>query len=288
MIKRFQKGQMPAVLLSTAIRHMTGAGVPDATRDARILLSHAMGVTSGAGLTPFMQDAVPDQAIAKFEDVVERRIQRQPVSQIIGKRHFATRQFHVTQDVMDPRPETEILIELAKEEPYARVLDLGVGSGAILMTLLADRRGQSTGVGVDLSEEACHVAFANAQACGVLDQADIFISDWFEHVEGTFDLIVSNPPYIAQSEMDALSPEVHDWEPHMALTDGADGLTAYRRICADLDAYLAPGGRFLCEIGPSQGAAVSALIRDAGLVDLAVHRDWDGRDRVVFGRKPVS
>ena len=154
------------------------------------------------------------------------------------------------------------------------------------MTLLADRRGQSRGTGVDLTEEACSVAYANAQSIGVVEQADIFISDWFEYVEGQFDLIVSNPPYITRAEMELLQPEVHDWEPHTALTDGADGLTAYRRIAAELLTYLSPGGRFLCEIGPDQGEAVSHILTAAGLADVTVHPDMDGRDRVVHARHP--
>ncbi|MBM7067481.1 peptide chain release factor N(5)-glutamine methyltransferase [Actibacterium sp. 188UL27-1] len=276
-------GQQGNQVIATAVRWLRDAGVDDAPRDARILLAHALRI-SPAALTPRIHDTLTDAELKSYGSLIEQRRMRQPVAQIVGYRRFATRTFKVTPDVMDPRPETETLIELAKAEPYTNVLDLGVGSGAILLTLLADRRGQARGTGVDLTEEACAVAYANAQSTGVVEQADIFISDWFQYVEGQFDLIVSNPPYIAAQEMELLQPEVHDWEPHTALTDGVDGLTAYRRIAADLLTYLSPGGRFLCEIGPSQGAAVSEILSAAGLADVTVHTDIDGRDRVVAAR----
>ncbi|MEL6523197.1 MAG: peptide chain release factor N(5)-glutamine methyltransferase [Pseudomonadota bacterium] len=283
----FMSGQQGSQVIATAVRWLRAAGIEEPVRDARILLAHALK-SSPAGISPRMHDVLADHELKSFEGLITQRRMRQPVAQIVGYRRFATRTFKVTPDVMDPRPETETLIELAKKEPYSNVLDLGLGSGVILLTLLADRRGKARGTGVDLTEEACHVAYANAQSCGVTDVADIFISDWFQYVEGQFDLIVTNPPYIAGKEMEFLQPEVHDWEPHTALTDGADGLTAYRRIAEDLLTYLAPGGRFLCEIGPTQGTEVSEILAAAGLVDVTVHPDMDGRDRVVLGRHPTN
>jgi release factor glutamine methyltransferase len=286
MTRLFKTGLTGQQAVTTAVRHLNEAGVADAPRDARKLLAHALGVSSAA-LGVHIFDPLTQKTLKAFEEAIQRRLRRQPVSQIIGTRHFATRTFQVTPDVLDPRPETEILIEVAKTEPYTRVLDLGLGSGVILCTLLADRRGQCTGVGVDVTEAACAVAFANAQSTGVIEVIDIFISDWFEHVEGQFDLIVTNPPYIAASEMSALAPEVREWEPHGALSDGGDGLTAYRRISAQVLTYLAPGGRFICEIGPTQAKDVVHLLEAAGLVDIHIHQDFDARDRVVSARHPV-
>ncbi|MEF9605777.1 peptide chain release factor N(5)-glutamine methyltransferase, partial [Paracoccus sp. PXZ] len=157
-------------------------------------------------------------------------------------------------------------------------------TGAILISLLAERPG-ARGTGTDISPAALMVARENAARIGVC--ADFLESDWFASVAGQFDLIVSNPPYIALDEMADLSPEVREWEPRHALTDGADGLSAYRAIAAGAPAHLSPGGRLLVEIGPTQGRAVAALMQAAGLVEPRILPDLDGRDRVVGARKPL-
>ena len=280
-----REGTMAATAIQAVIPWLRRAGVPDAARDSRVLMAEAFGVEPGA-LPGRIRDPLPKPVAQRFDSFIKRRMRREPVSHIRGRRYFMTRSLLVSANVLDPRPETEVLVRLAMEEPYMRVLDLGTGSGAILCTLLADRRGIATGVGVDTGEEVCQVAYDNAQSVGVGDFADIFISDWFEHVEGTFDLIVTNPPYIAAAEMADLAPEVRVWEPHFALTDGGDGLGAYRRIAQDLPRFLRPGGRFLCEIGPTQASAVRALLEGAGLTGIEVHPDLDGRDRVLLGRMP--
>lgn len=279
-------GMTGAQALATAVRWLRSSGIENAPLDGRRLLAHCMK-PSGAGLAGVMQDPLTADQTNAFERLIRQRMERQPVAQIIGSRHFMTRQFKVTSDVMDPRPETETLIEIAEREPYSHVLDLGVGSGAILLTLLANQRGKATGVGIDKTEEACAVAYANAQATGVLDAADIFISDWFQYVEGHFDLIVSNPPYIALDEMDGLAPEVKDWEPRHALTDEGDGLGAYRAIAAGVMDFLKPNGRFLCEIGPTQAQAVTDILTQSGLTDLETFPDIDGRNRVIQARHPI-
>ena len=279
-------GTVSAMAIQSVLPWLRRAGVADAPRDARLLMAEAWGIELGA-LPTRIRDPLDARAAARFDDLVKRRMQREPVSHLLGRRHFMTRTLLVNADVLDPRPETEVLIRQALAEPYSRVLDLGTGSGAILCTLLAEARGTATGVGVDTSEEICQVAYDNSRSFGVEEAMEIFISDWFEWVEGQFDLIVTNPPYIAADEMPDLSAEVRLWEPYFALTDGADGLGAYRRIAQDLPRFLTPGGRFLCEIGPTQAEAVSATLRDAGLVGLAVHPDLDGRDRVVEARMPA-
>jgi release factor glutamine methyltransferase len=252
--------------------------------DASPLVLHALGM-DGLRHTdyPMLSEDLPPEAEARLEAALAARLARQPVAQIRGWRHFWNHRFTVTPDVLDPRPETETLVAHALEVPFARVLDLGTGSGAILISLLAGRPG-ATGVGVDLSGAALDVARANAQSIGVA--ATFLQSDWFAAVTGRFDLIVANPPYIAEVEMAALAPEVRDWEPHLALTPGGDGLGAYRAITGGVGTHLSPGGRLLVEIGPSQGDAVQAMFRAAGLCDVAILTDLDGRDRVVRGLAP--
>ncbi|HHY01774.1 MAG TPA: peptide chain release factor N(5)-glutamine methyltransferase, partial [Paracoccus sp.] len=206
---------------------------------------------------------------------------RQPVSQIIGRRAFWKHEFEVTRDTLDPRPETETLVAAALELPWDTLLDLGTGTGAILLSLLAERP-HARGLGVDMSQAALEVAQDNARALGIA--ADFRRSDWFSAVEGRFGLILSNPPYIALDEMAALSPEVREWEPRLALTDGGDGLGAYRTIVAGAGAHLLPQGWLAVEIGPTQGPAVAGLMAAAGFRRIALRPDLDGRDRVVMGQ----
>lgn len=264
-----------------AVARLVAAGVPDAGQDAAVLLAFALGVGRAdlALLSP--QTVLTDAEIATLDMAVAARVARQPMSHITGKRLFWGRSFAVTPDVLDPRPETETLIAAALAGPFGSVLDLGTGSGCILLTLLAERAG-ATGVGVDLSPAALTVAQRNAAALGVV--VDFVQGSWFDPVQGKFDLIVSNPPYIAANEMANLSPEVRLFEPHLALTPGGDGLDPYRIICAAAPDYLSDGGRLLVEIGPTQGTAVTGFFAAAGLVAIEILSDLDGRDRVVSGQ----
>jgi release factor glutamine methyltransferase len=270
--------------LRAAVARLAAAGVPGAAGDARALLAHALYVAPDR-LTLHLPDPIPPEALQRLDAALTARAARQPVSQITGRRLFWGRPFRVTPDVLDPRPETETLVAAALTAPFSRVLDLGTGSGAILLTLLAERP-EATGLGTDLSAAALAVAAGNAGALGLVPRATFRQADWFGDVSGRFDLIVSNPPYIAQAEMAALQPEVRDWEPHLALTPGGDGLDAYRRIVAGVGSHLTPGGRVLVEIGATQGSAVAGFFRAAGLQDVSVLPDMDGRDRVVAGRAP--
>ncbi|MEJ1991867.1 MAG: peptide chain release factor N(5)-glutamine methyltransferase [Maritimibacter sp.] len=258
------------------------AGIDNAMGDARRLMAAALGIETGR-LTLHARDALSAEAEAVFFQGISDRTARKPVSHILGGREFYGRWFKVTGDVLDPRPETETLIEQALSEEFSEVLDLGTGTGCILLTLLAERL-EATGIGADKSSAALAVAERNASDLGLADRAALVESDWFGAVGGQFDLIVSNPPYIALDEMPALAPEL-SYEPRMALTDEGDGLTAYRIIAAGAGAHLRPGGRLLVEIGAGQGAAVAELFRAAGFADVVVLPDLDGRDRVVKGRK---
>lgn len=267
-----------ALLRDTAAR-LTQGGIPDAASDARRLVAHALGVEPGA--VSLWQGVASADQLATLEAAIAARLARQPVSQITGWRDFWKHRLRVTRDTLDPRPETETLVAAALELPWRSVLDLGTGTGAILISLLAERPGV-TGLGVDLSDDALAVARRNAAALGV--RAEFARSDWFSVVTGRFDLIVSNPPYIGAAEMPALAPDVRDWEPRMALTDEGDGLAAYRAIAAGAPAHLSPGGWLAVEIGPTQGTAVAELFAAAGLGRIAVRPDLDGRDRVVIGQ----
>jgi len=268
--------------LSAAIKHLAAQGVPDPAGDARRLFDWAYAIGQQAP-EPQTRDTPNDLTREMFDIALSGRAARKPVSQILGRRAFWKHDFIVTPDVLDPRPDTETLVEAALALPWRRVLDLGTGSGAILLSLLAARPG-AAGTGTDVSDAALAVARRNAVQLGVQDRATLLRSDWFVAITGRFDLIVSNPPYIAADEMGTLMPEVRDHEPRIALTDEGDGLSAYRAICAGALAHLAPGGALIVEIGHRQGAAVAALFRDAGLSEVCVLPDLDGRDRVVCGR----
>jgi len=273
--------------MADARQRLEAAGVPEADASAMALLSHAFGWESVAQAhRPELLEALPPEVASRFEGAITARLARQPVSQIRGWRHFWKHRFRVTPDVLDPRPETETLVATALEAPFASVLDLGTGSGAILLSLMAERP-NAQGTGTDLSPAALDVARANAADFG-LARAVFLQSDWFAGVTGRFDLIVSNPPYIAASEMAGLDPEVREWEPHLALTPGPDPLVPYQIIASGALAHLAPGGRLLVEIGPTLGPSVAAIFNRAGLCDVRILPDLDGRDRVVGARAPAE
>lgn len=261
-------------------------GINSPERDARWLMAACLGIPRDR-LTLHLRDPLSSEAEFFYPHYIRDRLARKPVSRILGERLFWGRVFKVTEATLDPRPETEALIDLALIEPFADVLDLGTGTGCILVTLLAERP-EAIGIGTDISEQAVLVAGDNADRHGVTDRLILPLSDWYHDVGGRYDLIVSNPPYIAANEMADLAPEVRDHDPRIALTDEADGLTAYRKIAAGAPDHLRPGGRLLVEIGPTQGAVVSELFHAAGLEEVAVHPDLDGRDRVVAGRMLVA
>lgn len=270
--------------LTSALPRLRNAGVADVARDARLLLAHAMGLPPDR-LTLHLADQIDPEAERRFDAAIAARVLRQPVSQIIGRRMFWGRNFLVTPDVLDPRPETETLVATALETSFAHVLDLGTGTGCILVTLLQERPG-SQGLGVDVSPAALTVAGSNRRLHALEDRMMLRLGSWFEPVDQSFDLIVANPPYIAADEMPDLAPEVRDHEPHIALTPGGDGLDAYRRIVAGAPRHLKPGGRLIVEIGPTQAAEVSSLFAAAGLRGIELRQDMDGRDRVVVAMKP--
>lgn len=221
---------------------------------------------------------------AALQDAKQRRGAGEPMSHILGKRAFWRHEFRVTRDVLDPRPDTETLVEAALEAPFTRVLDLGTGSGCILISLLDERPGAS-GQGVDLSEPALAIARENATRIGVSDRATFVQSDWFDAVQGRFDLVVSNPPYIDADSYATLDPSVRRFEPKLALSPGGDGLAAYRVLASQAADYLLPDGRLILEIGWDQAESVPAVLEAHGWGEMVVRRDLNGHPRVILAQR---
>lgn len=271
---------------------LEAAGVPGPVIDARILVEAACGVTRADIVGDPYREIGPEQA-ARLDDYLERRIRREPVSHILGRRGFWNIMLGVTPGVLTPRPETEVIVDhalrLFPEGRPLRILDLGVGSGAILLAILAERPA-ARGLGVDVSEEALAVARDNAANLGLAGRVALLRGDWTAGLaEADFDLVVSNPPYIATGVIETLDPEVRVYEPRIALDGGADGLDAYRRLAPEILRVLKPGGRFLVEIGYDQRTAVEALFRGAGAVEVETLQDLSTHDRVVAGaKKPLE
>ena len=268
-----------AQAMAAATARLRASGVSDPARDARVLLAHAARIEASR-VTLIAPEELAADIADRYEQLIALRAVRVPVSHLLGEREFYGRRFKVSGDVLDPRPETETLIEAALALPFRRVLDLGVGSGCILVTLLAENE-LATGVGVDLSELACLQASANVVLHRLQRRSEIRQSDWLNNVKGVFDLIVCNPPYIALDEMKGLDAEVRQHEPELALTDGGDGLGAYRHIAQSVLPFLTDDGRLILEIGPTQATAVTALLEQAGFTGSRIIHDLDGRDRVI-------
>lgn len=285
--RAWQGMDLPAIRRDLVAR-LLEAGIEEAEVEARHLLSH---VLAPASLAAALADPALSswQKITRLADLATARLARKPLSQILGSQPFWTLELAVTADVLTPRADTETLVDcvLAEaQDQQARVLDLGTGSGAILLALLAERRGWS-GLGVDLSSAALDVAQRNAVRCGLDGRAAFREARWGEGLEDHgFDVLVSNPPYIVRDVLAELQPEVRDHEPALALDGGEDGLDAYREIAVDLPRLLKPGGLFAFEIGYDQGVAVTTIMQQAGGEDVTCHADLAGNDRVVLGRMP--
>jgi release factor glutamine methyltransferase len=273
---------------SAAKKRLEAVGLTGPVIDARLLVEAAADAARIDILTDPHRPLTPDQE-ARLLDYLARRERREPVSHILGRRGFWKIMLQVTPDVLTPRPDTETIVDLALKDFGERqafnVLDLGVGSGAILLAILAERP-LAKGLGVDVSEEALAVARENAANLGLADRCALLRGDWCAGLaDASFDLVVSNPPYIASQVIETLEPEVRDHEPRLALDGGPDGLDAYRRLAPEILRALRPGGRFAVEIGYDQRAAVEALFREAGARDIRTVKDLADHDRVVAGAK---
>ncbi len=264
-------------LLDWAVLELRLIDVESPQLDARLLLQWATGL-SRENLILEPERYVETAAAQTFRQFIARRLSHEPVSRILGEREFYGRPFQVTPAVLDPRPDTETLIDFALPmmPGGCRILDLGTGSGAIIVTLLAERP-EATGVAVDLSGTALAVATANARAHSVADRLEFMQGSWFEPVAGRFDLIVSNPPYIPAGDIQGLEADVRDYDPHLALAGGPDGLDPYRAIAGAASDYLAPGGHIVVEQGAGQAQAVETIFAQSGYrlvgkgVDLGGH-----------------
>lgn len=271
-------------LLGGARVVLEAADVENARLDARLLLQHVAALAHGQIIAE--PDLVVDEATAsRFVAMAKRRAQGEPISRILGVREFYGRAFSVSPAVLDPRPDTETLVEacLALLEPQ-RILDLGTGSGILAVTLLAEFP-RATGVAVDLSKEALGVARDNAHALGVSHRLEFIESRWFENVGGQFDLIVSNPPYIASAAIAGLETEVRDHDPHLALDGGLDGLEAYRRIAAGATPHMADGAHVVVEIGAGQAADVKGIFTENSFAPTGDWRDLGGHIRALAFNK---
>ena len=256
--------------------------------DARLLLEVAADVTRTDIITdPYR--VLTDAQMATLEDFLNRRAAREPVSHIIGRKGFWKILLQVNKSVLTPRPETEVIVdEVLKafpEQMSFNMLDLGVGSGTILLAVLAERPA-AKGLGIDVSEEALAVARENAANLDLAGRVALMRGDWTSGLgDESFDLVVSNPPYIATHVIETLEPEVRDHEPRIALDGGADGLDAYRILAGEILRVLKPGAMFAVEIGYDQSADVEALFKAAGAQNVKTIKDLSTHDRVVTGSK---
>ncbi|WP_413813355.1 peptide chain release factor N(5)-glutamine methyltransferase [Devosia sp. Root635] len=267
---------------------LTRLGFDSAGLDAKLLTGHALGLDTLA-LAMRENEPVDGEAAGRVAELLQRRMTGESVARIIGAREFYGLSFTLNAATLEPRPETELLVDMALGALPAggRLLDLGTGTGCIPIAVLANQP-DATAVAVDLSAEALEAAQANAERHGVAARIELLQGSWFAPLtspegrgEEGFHLIVSNPPYITSAVVETLAPEVKDFDPRLALDGGPDGLAPYRVIAAGASRWLVPGGWLLVEIGHDQGAAVSALFLEAGFDDVAVHRDLNGLDRVV-------
>lgn len=269
--------------LNKAARRLDAAGVASARLDVRLLAAHVLGWDQ-AKIISHPEYLPDDPEVSRFEELVARREGREPFAHITGGREFWGLDFTVSADTLVPRPDSETLIEAAlnaiERDANIKILDLGTGSGCLLLALLSELA-LAEGVGVDVSEEALEIARVNAQELGLSGRAGFRQSDWGEDVQGHFDLVVCNPPYIAERDFAGLEPEVAGFEPRLALAGGADGLDCYRAVIPQLQGLMRADGRAFFEIGFDQGRAVSVLFRDQGYEIIAVHKDLAKRPRVI-------
>ncbi len=269
------------------------AGIEDAPADARLLIGHALNLDR-ARLIAQSDRVLEAREISVISALAARRLKHEPVSRILGQKEFWSLPLRVTPDVLVPRPETETIVEGALDfvvrgglrMEKLRILDIGTGSGALLLALLRELP-NAIGTGTDLSAAALDVARANAAQCDLESRSSFFVCDIASGVPGPFDIVVSNPPYIARGEIAALAPEVRDYDPRIALDGGEDGLVAYRAIAAEAQRLLAAGGRLFVELGAGQEVAVRALFTNAGLTVGTARKDLAGNSRVLgAGRSP--
>lgn len=273
--------------LSRLARRFAEAGIDNARLDARVLVAEALGIDT---TTVFARPERPldESAARQLESMATRRANREPIARILERREFWSLTFSISADTLIPRPDSETLIEAALEgisdrRASLRVLDLGTGSGCLLLALLSELP-QATGLGVDLSEDALTTARENARGLGLEDRTHFACAGWDAGNTGPYDIILANPPYIPSADIPGLMPEVARFEPQGALDGGPDGLDSYRAIAASLPHLLAPRGAAYLEVGDGQAPEVAALLTRSGLQDIEIKKDLAGIGRCVAVR----
>lgn len=263
------------------------AGIESAETDARLLMAHALGIDR-AELIGNGERALKPGEIETIGALAARRLKHEPVARIFGRKEFWRLNLYISPAVLVPRPETETVVEAAldivvgdaMQMEKLRILDIGTGSGALLLALLSELP-NATGIGTDISTAVLDIARANAERNDLAGRCTFIVCDIATGLQGPFDLIVSNPPYVARGDIASLAPEVRDYDPALALDGGADGLDGYRAIAADARRLLAPGGRLIVELGAGQEAAVRELFTKAGLTVAAARDDLAGIPRAL-------
>jgi release factor glutamine methyltransferase len=277
-------------LLARGTLVLAAAGIESSRLDARVLLADAMHLPSGEIVTGSGEPTASERE--NFLGMVSRRAAREPLAYIVGRREFWSLSFAVGPGVLVPRPETELLVEEAirsfpSHNSALRILDLGTGSGCILLSLLT-HFANARGAGVDASSDALVWARRNAAALGLERRCTLREGIWAEGLEGPFDLIVSNPPYVDGADMAVLAPEVGRHEPLLALRGGPDGLEAYRIIAPQMAGLLAPGGHAILEVGQGQAPAVEAILLASGIETMRIAADLAGIPRCIVGRRKTQ
>ncbi len=277
--------------LTAAAVRLKEAGVEDPRRDARLLIAAAIEA-GPERLIAEPERVLEDGEAARIEASITRRAAREPVSRILGRRGFWSLELEITPDTLDPRPDSETLVAavLARIEAQGlvgaplTVLDLGTGSGCLLLALLSELPA-ATGLGLDISAAALEVARRNARKLGLSERARFVVGDWGAGLGGSWQLIVSNPPYITDGEIGDLAPEVARYDPRLALTAGSDGLDAYRKLLPRAASLLGRGGMLALEVGRGQQDAVTALLAASGLTPRGRYRDLGGIERCLLASR---
>ncbi len=276
-------------LFEDVVRRLAEGQIPSPRLEARLLIANTLGVDTNE-LNPFvvkLDDAQTEKLMQSLQD----RLKHKPICKIVGKKAFYKYDFRVDCNVLSPRPDTEILVEaaihLGQENKLTRVLDLGTGSGCILLSVLADLP-NAKGVGIDISDKALEIAQTNAEMLGVVSRVELMRASWFDDnlsLGDKFDLIVSNPPYIKSEDINKLEPEVKDYDPMLALDGGADGYRDYKKLAERIPSWLKDGGYVLLEVGINQAEDVAQIFQEKGLSLCEIAKDLSGINRCVILKK---
>jgi release factor glutamine methyltransferase len=275
-------------LLKDGAARLAQAGIDGAARESRLLLQAASGIPISTQIA-FPERTIAADAAERFDELLERRARREPMAHILGRREFWSLAFKVTADTLDPRPDSETLVQAVLDHApdrsaALRLVDFGTGTGSLLLSLLHELP-NAVGLVIDASAAALAVATENADALGLSLRASFRCGNWDDGLDGGFDIVVSNPPYIPSGDIAALQPEVASFEPRLALDGGRDGLDAYRRLGPATARQLAPGGLAAFEIGLGQGDSVRGIMAAAGLRHIATAPDLAAVERCVLFRK---